>query len=142
MGILPLPYQVFYSSAKAALLFLTEGLAMELDGSGIECCCVLPGDVATGFTSARKLNEAAKVPGSPYASRMKKNLAKIEKDELGGMSPAVIGRSILRQLQRRHMRARVDVFGTLVLPLEWRWVCRELLELQKGCEGPFGSSRG
>ena len=26
--------------------------------------------------------------------------------------------------------------------LEWRWVCRELLELQKGCEGPFGSSRG
>ena len=30
----------------------------------------------------------------------------------------------------------------LVLPLEWRRVCRELLELQKGCEGPFGSSRG
>ena len=27
-------------------------------------------------------------------------------------------------------------------PLEWRRVCRELLELQKGCEGPFGSSRG
>ena len=25
---------------------------------------------------------------------------------------------------------------------EWRRVCRELLELQKGCEGPFGSSRG
>ena len=34
----------------------------------------------------------------------------------------------------------MDVFGTLVLPLEWRRVCRELLELQKGCEGPFGSS--
>ena len=43
---------------------------MELDDSGIECCCVLPGDVATGFTSARKLNEAAKLPDSPYASRM------------------------------------------------------------------------
>ena len=26
--------------------------------------------------------------------------------------------------------------------LEWRRVCRELLEVQKGCEGPFGSSRG
>ena len=38
--------------------------------------------------------------------------------------------------------APLDVFGTLVLPLEWRRVCRELLELQKGCEGPFGSSRG
>ena len=128
MGILPLPYQVFYSSAKAALLFLTEGLAMELDGSGIECCCVLPGDVATGFTSARKLNEAAKVPGSPYASRMKKTLAKIEKDELGGMSPAVIGRSILGQLQRRHMRARVIPridygligFVVRICPVKWR----------------------
>ena len=38
--------------------------------------------------------------------------------------------------------APLDVFGTLVLPLEWIRVCRELLELQKGCEGPFGSSRG
>ena len=44
MGILPLPYQVFYSGAKAALLSLTEGLAMELEGSGIQCCCILPGD--------------------------------------------------------------------------------------------------
>ena len=36
----------------------------------------------------------------------------------------------------------LDVGGTLVLPIEWRRVCRELLELQQGCEGPFGSSRG
>ena len=38
--------------------------------------------------------------------------------------------------------ATLDVGGTLVLPLEWRRVCRELLELQKGREGPFRSSRG
>ena len=55
MGILPLPYQGLYSSAKAALLSLTEALAMELKGTGIQCCSILPGDVATGFTSARKL---------------------------------------------------------------------------------------
>ena len=107
MGILPLPYQVFYSSAKSALLFLTEGLAMELAGTGVECCCVLPGDVATGFTQARKLNIAAQDPHSPYKEKMDKNLAKIEKDELGGMSPDVIGKSILKQLRKRHMRMRV-----------------------------------
>ena len=107
MGILPLPYQVFYSSAKSALLFLTEGLAMELAGTGVECCCVLPGDVATGFTQARKLNIAAQDPHSPYKEKMDKNLAKIEKDELGGMSPDVIGKSILKQLKKRHMRVRV-----------------------------------
>ena len=38
--------------------------------------------------------------------------------------------------------APLDVGGTLVLPLEWRQYVRELPELQQGCEGPFGSSRG
>ena len=38
--------------------------------------------------------------------------------------------------------APLDVGGTLVLPLEWRLVYGDLLELQKGYEGPFGSSRG
>ena len=37
--------------------------------------------------------------------------------------------------------APLDVGGTLVLPLEWRRYVGELLELQQGCEGPFGSSR-
>ena len=38
--------------------------------------------------------------------------------------------------------APLDVGGTLVFPLEWRRVSRELVELQQGCEGAFGSSRG
>ena len=128
MSILPLPYQVFYSCAKASLLSLTEGLAMELAGSGIECCCVLPGDVATGFTRARKLNQAATQADSPYKVKMEKNLRKIEKDELGGMAPEVIGRSILRQLKRKHMRIRViprldyGLVGFIVriCPAKWR----------------------
>ena len=39
-------------------------------------------------------------------------------------------------------RAPLDVGGTLMFPLEWRRVFRGLLELQQGCEGPFGSFRG
>ena len=38
--------------------------------------------------------------------------------------------------------APLDVGGTLVLPLEGRQYVGELLALQKGCEEPFGSSRG
>ena len=128
MGILPLPYQVFYSGAKAALLSLTEGLAMELEGSGIQCCCILPGDVATGFTQARKLNQAAQKADSPYKVKMEKNLRKIEKDETGGMSPDVIGNSILRQLRKKRMRVRViprldyGLVGFIVriCPVKWR----------------------
>lgn len=128
MSILPLPYQAFYASAKAALLSLTESLSMELSPFGIQSCCILPGDVATGFTGARKLNQAALEADSPYKKRMSRNLAKIEADEQGGMAPEVIGRAILKQLRRRRMRARVipridyGLVGFLVriFPAAWR----------------------
>ena len=107
MAILQLPFQGFYSAAKAALLSLSESLSMELKGTGIECCSILPGDVSTGFTAARKFTGAAKDPGSPYRGRMDRNLKKIEQDELGGMTPDVIAKAILRQLKKKHMAVRV-----------------------------------
>lgn len=107
MAILQLPFQGFYSSAKAAMLSLSESLSMELRGTGIQCCSVLPGDVKTGFTAARKFTSYSKKEGCPYKDEMKRNLAKIEKDETGGMEPTVIGKAILRQLQRRRMKVRV-----------------------------------
>ena len=130
MGVLQLPYQGLYSAAKAALLSLSQSLSMELAGTGIECCCVLPGDVATGFTAARKFTQAAQAENSPYKEGMKKNLAKIEKDELGGMAPEVIGKAILRQLGKKHMAVRVipridyKLFGLLVRILPAKTVLR------------------
>ena len=128
MSILPLPYQAFYAAAKAALMSLSESISMELAGTGVECCCVLPGDVRTGFTQARKMNAAAQEPASPYKEKMAKNLAKIEQDEQGGMEPQVIGKAILRQLKARHMRARVIPridygavgFIVRICPVKWR----------------------
>lgn len=107
MAVLQLPFQGFYSSAKAALLSLSQSLSMELKGSGIECCTILPGDVATGFTAARKINRAGADAASPYSRQMEKNLKKIEHDEQNGMSPDVIGKAILKQLKRKHMAVRV-----------------------------------
>ena len=128
MAVLQLPFQGLYSSAKAALLSLSQSLSLELKGTGIECCSILPGDVSTGFTSARKKTEAARREDSPYRERMEKNLAKIEKDELGGMAPSVIANAIYRQLRRRHMAVRVipridyKAVGFLVRILPARWV--------------------
>ena len=107
MAILQLPFQGFYSSVKAAMLSLSESLSMELAGTGIQCCSILPGDVKTGFTAARKLNVAAQDPASPYKAAMERNLSKIEKDELGGMEPSVIARAVVRELGRRRMHVRV-----------------------------------
>ena len=107
MGVLQLPFQVFYSAAKAAALALTDGLAMELKGTGIQCCSILPGDVATGFTAARKFSAGSEGAENPYRAAIDVNLKKIERDELTGMQPEVIGKAILRQLRRRRMTARV-----------------------------------
>lgn len=107
MAVLQLPYQAFYSSAKAALLSLSQSLSLELKGSGIQCCSILPGDVATGFTSSRRLTKAASQADSPYAASMQRNLKKIEHDELNGMSPDVIAQAILKQLKRKKMATRV-----------------------------------
>ena len=37
--------------------------------------------------------------------------------------------------------ATLELGGTLVLLMSGDWYVGELLELQQGCEGPFGSSR-
>lgn len=107
MGVLQLPFQTFYSAAKAATLALTDGLAMELKGTGIQCCSILPGDVSTGFTAARRFSACPEGADNPYRAAMDVNLKKIEKDELSGMQPELIGKAILGQLRRRRMAARV-----------------------------------
>lgn len=48
-GQIPLPWFTLYSASKAALLSLSDGLRMELAGSGVRVMAVCPGYVATGF---------------------------------------------------------------------------------------------
>ena len=104
-AVIPIPYQTFYSSVKAALLMYTRALSLEVKPFGLQCCSILPGDTKTGFTGARKYVE--KAYSGAYAERMSRSVAKMEKDEQNGMSPDVIARAILRQLRRRNMRPHV-----------------------------------
>ena len=53
-----LPFQAFYSASKAAINTYTFALANELKPFGISVCAVMPGDIRTGFTAARKKNAA------------------------------------------------------------------------------------
>lgn len=71
-GIVPIPYQAFYSSVKAALLIFIEALSIELKPFGIQCSTVLPGDTKTGFTAARKYSLASQNENSPYYKKNEK----------------------------------------------------------------------
>ena len=104
-AFIPIPYQAFYSSVKAALLMYTKALSLEVKPFGIQCGSVLPGDTKTGFTGARKYAE--KAHEGAYAQRMARSVAKMEKDEQNGMSPDVIARAIRKQLTRSRMRLHV-----------------------------------
>ncbi len=106
-AVVPIPYQTFYSSVKAALLIYTKSLSLEVGKFGIQCCSILPGDTKTGFTSARKSTRRAEDAAGPYYATFKRSVGRMERDEQNGMPASRIAGAVVRQLQRRRMRPTV-----------------------------------
>ena len=66
----PCPYQATYAATKAFVKSLTEGLAIELEGTGVRTTAVCPGHVQTGFQVAAGFGEGAlSVPGELSAEK-------------------------------------------------------------------------
>ena len=103
-AVAPIPYQTFYSSVKAGILAFTEALSLEVKPFGIQCACVMPGDVKTNFTNARKYTEASKQEQSVYTKNMLKAVQTMEKDEQNGMKPIVIAKAIAKVLKKENPR--------------------------------------
>lgn len=90
-GILPIPFQLWYSVSKAAINAYVLALQNELRPFGITVCAVQPGDIATGFTDAR----AKSVAGDDvYDGRISRSVSRMEKDERGGMKAETAGRYV------------------------------------------------
>ena len=70
------------------MLSLSEALRNEVAPFGIKVCCILPGDVNTGFTSARRKNLS---DDPAYGDRVTRAVEAMERDERGGMPPEVSG---------------------------------------------------
>ncbi|MBQ3264817.1 MAG: SDR family oxidoreductase [Ruminococcus sp.] len=97
-GILPIPFQLWYSVSKSAIASYVLALQNEVRPYGITVCAVLPGDIATGFTDARKKNDCG---GSDYGSRVRRSVAVMEKDERTGMSPEKAGAYIAKLAMKK-----------------------------------------
>lgn len=90
-GQIPIPFQTYYSAAKAATNSYTMALANELRPYGVTVCAVQPGDIKTGFTKAREKT----VDGDDvYGGRIGRSVSRMEHDEQNGMDPAVAGKFI------------------------------------------------
>lgn len=101
-GIVPIPFQTFYSSVKAALIVYMQGLSMEVKPFGIQCSTILPGDTKTDFTKNRKFTIASQTENSVYYKTMKKSVSRMEKDEQNGMSPYDVGKLIVNQVVNKN----------------------------------------
>ena len=100
-GPLPIPFQAWYSISKASVNALTMALANEVHPFGISVCCVMPGDIRTGFTSARKKSAAG---DDIYGGRIGRSVSRMERDEQNGMDPAIAGRFIARLALKRRVK--------------------------------------
>ena len=105
-GIIPIPFQAWYSMSKAALISYTGALRNELRPFGVKVCAILPGDIATGFTAAREKSEEG---DDIYKGKIKKAVAQMEHDETHGMPPEAVAAEILRQAEKRSPKPTVVV---------------------------------
>lgn len=96
---LSVPYQSFYSASKAAINAMALALQNEVRPFGIRIGCLLPGDVQTGFTDARRKSSA----GSEVYTLAEQAVAAMEKDERGGLSPDQMARLFYRMATRRYL---------------------------------------
>ena len=94
-GIVPIPFQGWYSVSKAAINAYVLALANEVRPYGVTVAALMPGDIATGFTDARHKSEAGDGDDA-YAGRIARSVAVMERDERGGMSPDVAGCALAR----------------------------------------------
>lgn len=53
-AVVPIPFQTYYSASKAAISSYSMALANEVGRFGIRVSAIMPGDISTGFTDARK----------------------------------------------------------------------------------------
>ena len=101
-----IPFQAYYSASKAAVRTYSLALQSEVQPYGIEICCIMPGDIATGFTAARRKNPEG---DDLYGGRISRSVAVMEHDETTGI-PAEEAGAFVADIA---MRKKVPVLCTL-----------------------------
>ena len=99
-GDMPIPFDGFYSSSKAALAMLARAADMEMRPQGVRVSALLPGGTATDFTYNRRVYGTEESKG--YSSSVKKASAALANMEQGGMTPSLVADCILRLAEKRN----------------------------------------
>lgn len=123
-AVVPIPFQTYYSASKAAISSYSMALANEVGRFGIRVSAIMPGDISTGFTDARKkITEGDDV----YRGSVSCSVGTMEKDERGGMDVTKAGAFVAKAaIDRRYKplytigaQYKLAVLLTKILPAAW-----------------------
>ena len=134
-GILPIPFQTYYSASKAAINAYAAALQNEVRPFGVSVCAVMPGDIRTGFTAAREKSQKG---DELYNGRISRSVARMEKDETEGMSPDTAGAYIARIALKKRVKPYYSVgfvyklFSVIYRVLPWRFISFILYKMYGG----------
>lgn len=103
-GIVPIPFQLWYSVSKAAVIAYVLALQNEVKPFNIHVCAIMPGDISSGFTAARKKSDAG---DDVYAGRIERSVAVMEHDERTGMTAEYAGRFVAKYALKTSSRPLV-----------------------------------
>ena len=101
-GVTPIPFQTWYSASKAAINSYAMALMNEVRPYGVQVSVVMPGDICTGFTSARKKSAEG---DAEYGGRIARSVSRMEHDEQNGMSPEAAAKVIAKAALRKRPKA-------------------------------------
>lgn len=94
-GILPIAYDCYYSSSKAALNMLINALSLELTPKGVKVISIMPGGTKTNFSFKRKVYSKNQV--GDYATAQNSALKNLTNIEQSGESAISVANTIYRQ---------------------------------------------
>ena len=98
-AVYAIPFQAYYSASKAAVNAFADALRSEVKPFGVSVCAVMPGDIATGFTAARRKTAA----GEDVYRNAASAVAKMENDERSGMPPEAVAALIGKLADKRNV---------------------------------------
>lgn len=103
-GIVPIPFQLWYSVSKSAVISYVLALQNEVRPFNISICAIMPGDIASGFTDARRKSAAG---DDVYAGRIARSVAVMEHDERTGMTAEYAGKFVAKYALKKSSRPLV-----------------------------------
>lgn len=104
-GLIPLPFQGFYSATKFAIEAYTEALRMEVRPFGISVSMIEPGDFATSFTANRRMTKETDST-SPYYEPAMRAVATMARDEQANRDLSPVIRAVETILESRRPALR------------------------------------